>query len=103
MRKKISAIRVRNANPVAASLCDALVARKSDDKEKKLQDSDQILQLNSANSASLILRLSHARPCDAPSARCNTHEPFGRIAVALSRLCRLSQQCSQPFLKRNLP
>jgi hypothetical protein len=34
MRKKISAIRVRNANLVAASLCEALVARKSDDKEK---------------------------------------------------------------------
>jgi len=34
MRQKISAIRVRNANPVAASLCEALVAHKSDDKEK---------------------------------------------------------------------
>ena len=39
-----------------------------------------------ANSASLILRLSHARPCDAPSARCNKHELFGRIAMARSQL-----------------
>src|SRR6266478_2894372 len=29
MRKKTSAIRVRNANPVAASLCEALVARRA--------------------------------------------------------------------------
>jgi len=35
MRKKFSAIRVRNANtPVAGSLCEALVAGRSDDKEK---------------------------------------------------------------------
>src|SRR5882724_27727 len=53
--------------------------------------------------ASLTLRLSHAQPCDAPSARCNKHEPFGQIAVARSQLCQPRQQCSQPCLKRNLP
>jgi hypothetical protein len=53
--------------------------------KKKLQDSERILQLNFANSASLNLRLSHAQPYDAPSVQCNKHEPFGRIAVALSQ------------------
>src|SRR6266481_2874183 len=69
---------------------------------KKLQDSERILQLNLANSASLILRLSHAQPCDARLARCNKHEPFGRIAMAPSQLCRLRQRCSPPSRERNL-
>jgi hypothetical protein len=39
MRKKTSAIRRRNANPAATSLCEALVAHAATIK-KKLQDSE---------------------------------------------------------------
>src|SRR5262249_8932797 len=53
--------------------------------KKKLQDSERILQLTFANSASLSLRLSHAQPCDARSVRCNTHEPFDPLATGLSQ------------------
>src|SRR4029453_544567 len=73
--------------------CDGALGRTI---KKKLQDSERTLQLNFANSASLNLRLSHARPCDAPSARCNRHEPFGRIVMALSQLGRPRPRCSPP-------
>src|SRR5262245_46978214 len=93
MRKKTSAIRVRNANPVAASLpvtpklCGTDAKRSSvvDRLTKKLQDSERTLQLNFANSASLNLRQSHAQPCDAPSVQRNKHEPFGRLATVPSQ------------------
>src|SRR5215475_13566821 len=39
------------------------------------------------NSASLSLRLSHARRCDAQLGPCNKHELFGRLATELSQLC----------------
>src|SRR5262245_4910598 len=94
MKSKTSAIRVRNANPVAASLpvtpklcgggCEALVALALR-QEKKLQDSERILQLNFAKSASLNLQLSHAQPRDAPSGRCNKPELFDRLAMGLSQ------------------
>src|SRR5882757_117672 len=70
--------------------------------KKKLQDSERILQLNFANSASLIVRLEHAQLCGAQLGRCNKHEPFGRIAMALSQPCQLRQQCSLPCRERNL-
>src|ERR1041385_6524560 len=71
--------------------------------KKKLQDSDRILQLNFVNSASLNLRLSHARPCDAPSVPCNTHELFGQLATALSQFGPPHSRCAQLCRERNSP
>jgi hypothetical protein len=48
MSNKTSAIRVRNANAVAASLCEALASLVERGLKKKLQDSERILQLNFA-------------------------------------------------------
>src|SRR3954447_17697465 len=116
---KTSAIRVRNANCVGR-LCQPRklsgFTAVTDSRQwpgfqtpyqsgliKKLQDSERILQLKFANSASLNLQLSHAQRCDARSVPCNKHELFGQLAVAPSQLFQPRRQCLRLCRERNSP